>query len=185
MIRSIALYPHPFLRQKVKKVSSINGEVRRLIHDMIETMHHAEGIGLAAPQVLANARIFIIQPDLDDDATLRIFINPEVLRLEGVPFLYEEGCLSIPTIRAKVKRPPQVTLRFQDLEGRSCEETFDDLAARIIQHEYDHLNGILFIDRITSLKRRLLRKGLQQVSWGKVRPKYPHVLGMQIAQNAR
>ncbi len=176
MIRPIALYPHPFLRRKVAKVADI-AEVRPLVDDMIETMHSAAGIGLAAPQVLADARVFIIQPDPDDEATLRVFVNPEIVAFDGTPFFYEEGCLSIPTVRAKVKRPPCVTVRYHDLEGRPREETFDDLPARIIQHEYDHLEGVLFIDRISSLKRRLLRKDLDRIRTGRLRPAYPHVMG--------
>ncbi len=175
MILPIALYPHPFLRRRMRSVETITDEIRALARNMIETMRNAPGVGLAAPQVLADARLFVIQPDVDEPATTRVFINPEILAFEGQGTLYEEGCLSIPDVRARVRRPRAVHLRFQDLEGRWHEETFEDFPARVIQHEYDHLDGILFFDRVPQLRRRLLRKALQSIEEGRVRPSYPFV----------
>ncbi len=175
MILPIALYPHPFLRRRMQPVEKITDEIQALAENMIETMRNAPGVGLAAPQVLADARLFVIQPDTEDPSTTQVFINPEIIAREGKMELYEEGCLSIPGVLAKVRRPWVIRVRFQDLKGQWQEARFEGFPARVIQHEFDHLDGVLFLDRLPQLRRRLLRKDLQAVEEGKIRPGYPFV----------
>ncbi|NPA43098.1 MAG: peptide deformylase [Chlorobi bacterium] len=185
MILPIIAYGHPILRKKGVDIDPASPEWQTFIDRMFETMYHAKGVGLAAPQVDKAVRIFVIDPspfaDRDDlseeeKARLRegkrVFINARKVKEEGPEIAFEEGCLSIPGIYEKVKRPATITLEYLDREGNKHVETFDGLMARVIQHEYDHIEGILFTDRLTPLKRRLLRKKLDKISRGEVRTEY-------------
>ena len=163
-LRDIVLFGEPVLRVKADKVESFDDDLSRLVDDMIETMEVAEGIGLAAPQVGKSLALCVVNNYLiDDDAEPKAYINPEVCATEGSVEV-EEGCLSIPDIREDVTRPEKIEIKYFDLEGKEHTETCDGMLARVLQHEIDHLNGVLFIDRISSIKRQLLAKRLKQIA---------------------
>lgn len=150
-------YPDPILREPAAPVEHIDGETQRFLDDMLETMHEAPGVGLAAPQVGVSRRIFVMDPARDKEPPDPHFmINPEILQTGGNMRIYEEGCLSIPGIFAEVERPASILLRYTDRTGKIREDWFDDHRATISQHELDHLNGVLFIDHLSRLKRNLL-----------------------------
>ena len=153
----------PILRAETTPVATITDDIRRLVRDMFETMHAAKGIGLAAPQVGRSERLAVV----DVDQNPIVIINPEVLLAEGKAKA-EEGCLSIPDIYGDVERPAKVRVRALDIEGREFEVDADELFARCLQHEIDHLHGKLFIDYLSVLKRRAAMN-----KWSKEREKYP------------
>ena len=152
--------------------------LKGFIEDMFKTMYDSSGVGLAAPQVGKSIRLFIIDGEKysDEDESLRdfkrIFINPIIVEEEGKEWVFNEGCLSIPGIREDVKRKPHVTLEYFDENFVLYEEKFEGVAARIIQHEYDHIEGILFTDRINPLRRRLLKGKLQDIAKGNIEVDY-------------
>jgi peptide deformylase len=158
-IREIISLPDKRLRLVSAPVEKITPEIRALVEDMFETMYDAPGIGLAAIQVAVPLRV--ITMDLakkDDEPERRVFINPEILSSSEDVSVYEEGCLSIPEYYEDVERPAQVRVRYMDLEGKIHEEDADGLFATCIQHEVDHLNGVLFIDYLSKLKRDRVNK---------------------------
>jgi peptide deformylase len=140
------------------------------VDDMFETMYNAHGIGLAAPQIGVSLRVFIADGSALDDEKLhgfkKVFVNPTILKEEGEEWAYEEGCLSIPGIRADVKRQPKLKIQYYDIEWKKYTEVYDGMAARIIQHEYDHIEGILFLDHVSPMKKRLLKGKLTNISKG-------------------
>lgn len=151
--------PDPILREKALPVETIDSEVRKFLSDMLETMYAAPGIGLAAPQVGLSRRLIVIDTARDEEPrNPHLLINPEILERGDERRTHEEGCLSIPDIYAEVERPGRVRVRFLDEEGKVHEEEFSDLLATVVQHEIDHLNGVLFIDYLSRLKRDLLVK---------------------------
>lgn len=164
-IRPITLYGHPLLRLKTKPIDDIDDSVRELVDDMIETMEAADGIGLAAPQVAESMRICVVNMEQIDEAESepKAFLNPEILDSDGTSTM-EEGCLSIPDIREDVIRPERIRIKYRDLSGREYEEEVDGLLARVLQHEIDHLDGVLFVDRIAPIKRKLLSKKLKKLA---------------------
>lgn len=181
MILPIVAYGAHTLKKKAKEVTLNPSELTPFIENLWETMYAASGVGLAAPQVGHSKRIFIIDASpFADDENLnaseqlalkefkQVFINPTIIEETGEEWPFNEGCLSIPNIREDVIRPDQVSIRYTNSDWEEKEETFTGLAARIIQHEYDHIEGILFIDRLSSLKRRLLKGKLSQIAKGKV-----------------
>lgn len=145
---------------------------------MWETMYKSDGVGLAAPQVGRNIRIFVIDGSgmADDNPEMhdfkKTFINPKILNQEGEPWIFNEGCLSLPNIREDISRPAKITLEYYDEEFNFHHEDFDGLKARIIQHEYDHLEGVLLVDHISAIKRKLLTGKLNAISKGKVDVSY-------------
>ncbi len=156
-------YGNPILRKKAEKVESIDDDVRQLVDDMVETMHVGEGIGLAATQVARSVSLFVIDLGLLEEGGKPVaIINPEIIAKEGESVV-EEGCLSFPDIRFDVKRPETIRVTYMDLDGNEHEEQFGGLKARVFQHEIDHLNGVLFIDRIGPMKRKLLQKQLKSI----------------------
>ena len=159
----IHLFGSPILRQETERVAHITPELRRLVDDMFETMHAANGIGLAAPQVGRRERLFVVEVE----GMRQAFLNPELVRAEGRN-KWEEGCLSIPEVYAEVERPETVTVRALDLEGKPFEVTAGQLLGRCLQHEYDHLVGKLFLDRLSLLKRRAALR-----EWDEEKRKYP------------
>jgi len=183
-IREIIEIPDPRLKQVSKPVETFDDELKTLVADMFETMYDAPGIGLAAIQVGVPLRVLVIdlQPD-DPDAepevctshgdhhhthqpTLRephVFINPEILDPSEEHIVYNEGCLSVPEIYAEVERPARVRARWQDLDGQTHEEALDGMMAICLQHEMDHLEGILFIDHLSRLKRQMAIKKLEKL----------------------
>jgi len=158
-LRDIIILPDKRLRSVSKPVVAIGDEIRTLVADMFETMYEAPGIGLAAIQVGVPARVIVMDlSKREAEAEPRVFINPEITWSSEEKSLYEEGCLSIPEVHEDVERPARVKIRYLDLEGKPHEEDAEGLFATCIQHEVDHLNGVLFIDHISKLKRERITK---------------------------
>jgi peptide deformylase len=159
-LRDILILPDKRLRLVSEPVNRIDGEIRRLVEDMFETMYDAPGIGLAAIQIGVPKRITVMDlAKKDDPRAPQVFINPEILSQSAEKATYEEGCLSIPEYYEEVERPAQVRVKYLDLEGKQHEVDADGLLATCLQHEIDHLNGVLFIDYISKLKRdRVIKK---------------------------
>ncbi|MBO4300929.1 MAG: peptide deformylase [Desulfovibrio sp.] len=157
MILDIVTYPDPRLKEVCQPVEEITEEIRQLAQDMLETMYAAPGVGLAAPQVGKNIRLLVMDPaGKDEEKRPRILVNPELVLSGEETVSEQEGCLSVPmNYRADVRRWTQVHLRAQGLDGGFIEEDLEDFDAIIVQHEYDHLEGILFIDKISRLRRTL------------------------------
>ena len=174
MILPIVAYGDPVLKKKAVDIGPDYPDLQKLIDNMFETMYHAHGVGLAAPQVGRSIRLFIVdaspfedqEPELKD--FVQVFINPEIVSEEGKEWTFNEGCLSIPGIREDVDRKPTLLLRYYDEHFDFYEEEFTGLAARVIQHEYDHIEGKLFVDRIGSFKRTMISGKLKDISKGKV-----------------
>jgi len=162
MPRSILNYGHPALHQITRPVTHFTDELDRLIDDMIETMYAAPGVGLAANQVGSLARVFVANPSEDrDPSKLLVVINPEPVEFAGET-VAEEGCLSLPDFRDEVRRARRLLIRGLDRTGRPIEIEAQDLLARIVQHELDHLNGLLFVDRLSPAKRDILVRKLKK-----------------------
>ena len=185
MILPIIGYGDPVLRKVGVEVSPNDPDLKQVIADMYETMYNASGVGLAAPQVGLPIRVFIVdtKPFGEDDELpkeeqellgnfRRTFINAKMLKEEGEEWGFNEGCLSIPEVREDVYRHETITIEYFDEDFNKKTEVFDGLIARVIQHEYDHIEGILFTDRISSLKKRLIQKKLMNIMEGKTRPDY-------------
>ncbi|MCB0430862.1 MAG: peptide deformylase [Flavobacteriales bacterium] len=178
MILPIVAYGDPVLKKRASEVGAMTPELEKLIENMWETMYEAAGVGLAAPQIGQSVRLFVVDasPFEEDEPQLadfkKIFINPIIVEEEGNEWKFNEGCLSIPTIREDVERKPTVRITYLDEKFQSHEETYEGIAARIIQHEYDHLEGVLFTDRISPLKRKLLKRKLSEIAAGNVDVKY-------------
>ncbi|MGB8869658.1 MAG: peptide deformylase [Rhodomicrobium sp.] len=152
--------PDPILREKSLPVETVDAEVRAFLNNMLETMYAAPGIGLAAVQVGVLRRMLVVDIARGEDEPKKpmMLINPEIVSTSDTPRVHEEGCLSIPEMYAEVERPASVRVRYVDIEGKQREEDFEDLLATVVQHEIDHLNGLLFIDYLSRLKRDLLVK---------------------------
>jgi peptide deformylase len=176
MIYPIVVYGDPVLHQRAKEIPK-GANVRQLIDDMFETMHSASGIGLAAPQIGKSVRLFVVDgSSLEDEPGMegfkKVFINAQIVEELGTPWDFEEGCLSIPNIREKISRKAKLKIRYADENWVEHEESFDGMQARIIQHEYDHIEGKLFLDYLTPLKKRLLKGKLTDITKGKVDTEY-------------
>jgi len=177
MIYPIVAYGNPILKREAEEIEE-GKELNTLIEDMFATMDHASGVGLAAPQINQGVRLFVIDSTLmldeDDEekGIRRAFINPIILDEYGDKFSFEEGCLSIPDVRAEIIRPETLTIEYFDENWNLKEEEFSGMTARVIQHEYDHLEGILFVDYLKGLKKRLVQSKLIEVSKGKVSTDY-------------
>lgn len=170
------MYGDPVLRARAKEIEP-GTDLSQLIDDMFETLEAANGIGLAAPQIGKSIRLFIVDgTGIDDEPGMedfrKVFINAEVLEETGQPWDFEEGCLSIPNIRAQVSRKEQLRIRYFDENWNEHEETYDGVKARIIQHEYDHIEGKMFVDYLNPLKKRLLKGKLTEISKGRVDTEY-------------
>ncbi|MEQ9304786.1 MAG: peptide deformylase [Marinoscillum sp.] len=175
MIYPIVLFGDPVLKKKAADIP--HGEdVKELIADMFDTMYAASGVGLAAPQIGKSIRLFIVddRPMMEEgeEGIKRAFINPEIIEEDGEDWAFEEGCLSIPGIRADVDRPEVIKIKYYDEDWNEHIDEFDDMHARVIQHEYDHIEGILFTDYISPFKKRLLKGKLANISKGKVDADY-------------
>lgn len=178
MILPVYVYGDPVLRKVAEPIGPDYPNLKEVLENLWETMYHADGVGLAAPQVGLSIRVFVIdasagaeeEPALKDFK--KTFINPVLLQRGGEPWVMEEGCLSLPEIREDVSRPEMVKIRYQDENFQEFEEEYNGFVARVIQHEYDHLEGVLFIDFLSSLRRKLLRGRLANISLGKVQPHY-------------
>lgn len=189
MIYPIIAYGDPVLKKPSVDIEKGSMDVKKLSEDMFETMYHARGVGLAAPQIGLNLRAFVVDStpldsdDEDEDDEMRendpdskgikkVFINPTILEEEGKDWGYEEGCLSIPGIRSEVMRPEKVKIHYFDENWGEHTEEFDGIQARIIQHEYDHIEGILFIEYLSAIKKRLIKAKLINISKGIVDVNY-------------
>ncbi len=162
---SLVLYPDPVLRLKTQRVESVTDEVRRVAHRMIQIMHEAPGVGLAAPQVGLNWRMFVANPTGEPEND-RVFINPVLSHPSRAQEEYEEGCLSLPNITAPIRRPKGITIEALDLAGQPFELTSEDLPARVWQHEFDHLEGVLILDRMTEIDKLSNRQAIRDLERG-------------------
>ena len=172
MILPIVAYGDPVLKKRAETITADYPGLEELIDNMYETMYKSKGVGLAAPQVGVSIRLFITDgAPFDEEEVLKfkeVFINPVLLDEDGEPWKFNEGCLSIPTVREDVRRKERIQLEYYDRNWKKHKRFFSGLAARIIQHEYDHVDGILFTDRISPLRKRLLKNKLTDISKGKV-----------------
>ena len=181
MLLPIIAYGHPVLKRKAEVINKDYPKLLELINDMFETMYNANGVGIAAPQIGLSIRIFIVDTNpFSEDETLsdeersqlksfkKIFINPEILDQNGDEWSFEEGCLSIPNIRESVFRQESIKVQYFDENFTQHIESYDGLLARVIQHEHDHIEGILFTDKLSSFKKQLLKKKLLKISSGKL-----------------
>ncbi|MEQ8237692.1 MAG: peptide deformylase [Cyclobacteriaceae bacterium] len=170
MIYPIVLFGDVVLRKKALDIP-VGEDIKQLVADMFETMHAASGVGLAAPQIGKSVRVFIIDSSPMEDkgveGLVRAFVNPQILDEQGEEWPFEEGCLSIPGIREEVKRQSNIRIKYFDENWTEYEESYDDIRARIIQHEYDHIEGVLFTDHISPFKKRLIKSKLSNISKGK------------------
>jgi peptide deformylase len=167
MLRPILIHPDPRLKKVCDPVRTIDEEVRALARDMLDTMYHAPGIGLAAPQVGANARLVVMdcaKREAEDAPPQPIaMVNPEIVWSSEELREHEEGCLSIPEIYAPVTRPDEVTVRWTDLDGNACEATMEGIWSTCVQHEIDHLNGRLFIDYLGPMRRQMITSRMKKL----------------------
>ena len=164
MIYRIVKYGDPILEKSAGEITAFGTpELKQLVEDMFETMYAHKGVGLAAPQIALSQRLTVIDPSAGEDESQRlVLINPEIVTREGVQ-IGEEGCLSIPGFREDVKRAKQVAVRARNIEGALIEASGEDLLARVMQHEIDHLNGILFLSHLSMLKRDLIRRKIRKL----------------------
>lgn len=175
-ILPVTMYGDKILRKKVNNVKEIDNDTIELITNMFDTMHNANGIGLAANQVGVDKSILIIdisQVEGYEDKKPIVFINPDIIKYSEDKVIIEEGCLSIPDLRAEVERPEAITIKYQDTDLKEQELEANDLLARVIQHEYDHLRGILFPDLVSDELKKKLKKLLQDIKHRKVEVEYP------------
>lgn len=178
MILPVTLYGDPVLRKVTPDIDKDYPNLDALIENMFETMYHAEGVGLAAPQVGLNIRLFVADATIlaDEDPQLKDFkkavINPQIIERNDEFESMEEGCLSIPGIREDVSRPTKIRIQYYDENWNFHDETYDGFAARVIQHEYDHLDGKMFVDHCSMLRKRFLKGKLTNIAKGKIRVPY-------------
>jgi peptide deformylase len=172
MILPVVAYGDPVLKKRAADIDKDYPKLKEIIENMYETMHAAKGVGLAAPQVGLSIRLFVVDAAPFEEEEVKdfreVFINPVVTEEEGELWKFNEGCLSIPTIREDVKRQPVVHIEYYDENWNFKKETLKGLAARIVQHEYDHIEGVLFIDRLSPLRKKLLKNKLLDISKGNV-----------------
>jgi peptide deformylase len=183
MILPIVAYGDPILRKIALDIDPDYQGLDQLLIDMYETMEKCKGVGLAAPQINKAIRLFVIdstkmyEDDEKDKGLKEVFINAQIVEEKGAKWGYEEGCLSIPTIREDVMRKPTITIKYLNAQFEPQLRTFEDMTARVIQHEYDHIEGILFIDHIKPLRKTLIKSKLAKISKGEVdvsyRMRYP------------
>ncbi|MEI6696444.1 MAG: peptide deformylase [Bacteroidota bacterium] len=178
MLLPITAYGHPTLKKTALDIDKNYPNLDVIIKDMFETMYYSKGVGLAAPQVDLSIRLLIIDasPYATDYPEVKNFkkvmINAHIIEEEGLEWSFNEGCLSVPDIREDVVRKPKIRIQYVDENFNAFDEVFDGVIARIIQHEYDHLEGILFVERLTSLKKMLLKRKLLEISKGNIKVDY-------------
>jgi len=178
MILPIVAYGHPVLRKVAQDITPDYPGLKEFINDMFETMYKSDGVGLAAPQVNRSIRIFVIdashfaeqQPELE--GFKKAFINAHIIDESGEEWIFNEGCLSVPDIREDISRKPKIRIEYDDENFVHHDEVFEGIAARIIQHEYDHLDGILLVDRVSQLRKMLLKRKLNDISTGNIEVSY-------------
>jgi peptide deformylase len=179
MILPVTVYGDPVLRKEAQPIDSNYKGLPELIDNMFETMYNADGVGLAAPQVGLSILLFVVdtsviaseeEPELKDFK--KVFINPEIIERPGEPIVMEEGCLSLPTIRENVSRPDSIVIRYYDEQWQQHTETYSGYRARVIQHEYDHLQGHLFVDYVSPIEKKAFKKQVMSITTGKTRADY-------------
>ncbi len=177
----IYAYGHPVLRKETEEIEEDYPNLKGLLDDMFETMYHSKGMGLAAPQIGLSIRVFVIdtlqldteeRDEVASEFVREAFINPIIIEESGKKWEYEEGCLSIPDVRGNVLRQPQVRIEYYNANFELKDKIFDGITARVIQHEYDHLEGILFTDLLKPLKKRFVKKKLDKIKKGLVEAEY-------------
>ena len=182
MILPIVGFGHPALREETEEIGPDYPELEELIANMYETMYNANGVGIAAPQIGLSIRLFVVdgspmQDMVEDDEIIegfkRVFINPQKIEELGKKWDFEEGCLSIPDIREMVSRPNTLSLKYMNENFEEKTETFTGLKARILQHEYDHLEGKLFTDYVSAFRRQMVKKRLNRIAKGEIHMDYP------------
>ncbi|CAD5248046.1 MULTISPECIES: peptide deformylase [unclassified Imperialibacter] len=175
MIYPIVVYGDPVLRKRAADIEK-GSDVKQLVLDMFETMRSASGIGLAAPQIGMSIRLFVVDGSPLEEPEVsgfrKVFINAKIVERDGKPIVMEEGCLSIPGVRDDVQRPNSITVNYYDEHWKEYTETYEGMKARIIQHEYDHIEGVLFTDHLTAFKKRIIKNKLVNISRGKVSADY-------------
>lgn len=185
MIYPIVVYGHPVLRKVAEEIERDYPKLNELISDLFETMYYSEGLGLAAPQIGKSIRIFVIDghPAAEDEPSLadfkKAFINAHIVEKNGELLPMTEGCLSIPNLREEVNRESHIRITYYDENWEFHDEVYEGYKARIIQHEYDHLDGVMFTDKISPLRRRLLKSKLLAISKGKFEADYRTILAGQ------
>ena len=177
MILPIFAYGQPVLKKRATDIEPGVQDLSELIENMFETMYNAKGVGLAAPQIGQSIRLFIVDTkqmneDDSDEGIKQAFINPVIVKDSGDNEKYEEGCLSIPDIQADVLRPSRIRLKYMDKDFQEQEGAFSGLEARVIQHEYDHLEGVLFVEKLGPLKRKRIEKKLDKIKKGQISARY-------------
>jgi len=178
MILPIYAYGQPVLKKQAKAIDADYKDLEKLIADMWETMYNASGVGLAAPQVGISIRLFVVdtvqiqEKGEESKGIKKVFINAEILDRTGDLWSYEEGCLSIPNINGDVERESNVVIRYVDENFNEQTESYDGMSARVIMHEYDHIEGILFTERISPLRRKLIQRKLDSIRGGKANASY-------------
>ncbi len=178
MLLPIYGYGHPVLKKVSDPIEPGYPELDKLLEDMWETMYQADGVGLAAPQIGRSIRLFVIDTIqiMDEEKKAngikQVFINAQKISEEGQVWNYEEGCLSIPDVRGDVERPPVLRLRYQDEKFETHEAVFSGVNARVIQHEYDHIEGVLFVEHLKPIKKKLVQRKLENIKKGKVSVEY-------------
>jgi peptide deformylase len=176
MIYPIRAYGDPVLRAECQEIKDFDDDLDVLVQSMYKTMDASDGVGLAAPQIGKPLRLFMIDSthfkDYEKIGVRRVFINPQIIDETGEDWAFEEGCLSIPDVREDVTRKSSLKIRYQNQKGEFKEDVFDGMNARVIQHEYDHIEGVLFIDHISAFKRQLLKGKLSNISRGKINVRY-------------
>lgn len=185
MILPIVAYGHSILRKVAQDIDKDYPGLKELIADMFQTMYASQGVGLAAPQINRSIRLIVIDADIyaedypDAKGFKKVFINPHILELSGDLWTFNEGCLSVPEIREDIERETFVKISYLDEHFVAHEETYSGVLSRIIQHEYDHLEGVLFVDRVSSLRKMLLKRKLTDISKGNVKPSYKMIYPLQ------
>lgn len=190
MTYPILVYGHPVLRKVAEEIDRDYPDLQQVIDDLFETMYKSEGVGIAAPQIGKSIRIFVIDgaPVSDDVPELagfkKVFINAHITEKSGEFQPMTEGCLSIPNLREEVSRESHIRIEYYDRDREFHDETYEGYIARVIQHEYDHLDGILFTDRVSALRKRLIRGKLAAISKGKFEAEYKTILSGQKVRSA-
>ncbi len=178
MVLPITAFGHPTLKKVAKEIDKDYPGLNALIENMQETMYATSGVGLAAPQVNIPIRLLVLDatPFAEEvpeaDGFKRVMINAQIVEQEGEEWSFNEGCLSVPEIREDVMRPPKIRIQYYDENWKFYDEEYDNVMARIIQHEYDHLEGIMFVDRVSSIRKMLLKRKLHDISSGNIDVKY-------------
>jgi len=178
MILPIVAYGHPTLRKVSEEIDKDYPDLKKFMEDLWETMYETDGVGLAAPQVNRNIRVFVIDADVFKDkypeaaGFKKAFINPTILERGGEDVYHNEGCLSVPAIHEDVQRPQKIRIRYTDEDWNEHEEEYESIMARVIQHEYDHLEGKLFVDHLPGIRKMMLRNKLNDIAKAKIAPPY-------------